>query len=203
MTPGKIVCENLCLMHYNGLLTRVEKQKRTEEEMGCTSSTEADSSANNQAGGNPQYNGGGYGDSSEDDDWRPPPLSEKEISDRIEAGKGSWKVPSANYTIQYGFQSQRGYYPEALDKNNQDSFLVKTEVGGNKNVGYFGVYDGHGSTGDKCSNFVRDKIIGLLKSTVGSTETDSAAFDEAYERAYLMCNQLLHREKNTLDWISC
>ena len=86
-----------------------------------------------------------------------------------------------------------GYYPEALDKNNQDSFLVKTEVGGNKNVGYFGVYDGHGSTGDKCSNFVRDKIIGLLKSTVGSTETDSAAFDEAYERAYLMCNQLLHR----------
>ncbi|WVZ14197.1 hypothetical protein V8G54_011763 [Vigna mungo] len=39
------------------------------------------------------------------------------------------KVPSGNFELRYSFLSQRGYYPDALDKANQDSFCIHTPFG--------------------------------------------------------------------------
>ncbi|KAG6389110.1 hypothetical protein SASPL_150569 [Salvia splendens] len=39
------------------------------------------------------------------------------------------KVPSGEYELQCSFLSQRGYYPDALDKANQDSFCIHTAFG--------------------------------------------------------------------------
>ncbi|KAG6389120.1 hypothetical protein SASPL_150579 [Salvia splendens] len=39
------------------------------------------------------------------------------------------KVPSGEYELQCSFLSQRGYYPDALDKANQDSICIHTAFG--------------------------------------------------------------------------
>ena len=68
--------------------------------------------------------------------------------------------------------SQRGYYPEALTKPNQDAFVCSAEPlerggggggGGGGMARYaFGVFDGHGATGDLCARFCRDNVPSLL-----------------------------------------
>ncbi|CAN0088548.1 unnamed protein product [Heterosigma akashiwo] len=62
------------------------------------------------------------------------------------------------YTLRYAYVSQRGYYPNALDKENQDAFSVVTSVNGCRHAHLFGVFDGHGSTGDLCSHFAAEKV---------------------------------------------
>jgi serine/threonine protein phosphatase PrpC len=68
------------------------------------------------------------------------------------------QVPSENYSIEYAYVSQRGYYPEAPNKTNQDTYGVQTEFMGNPNSHLFGVFDGHGTQGTACSSFARDKV---------------------------------------------
>ena len=51
--------------------------------------------------------------------------------------------------------SQRGYYPDAIDKENQDTYSVNPSLNGDPNVHFFAVYDGHGRDGDKCSRYTR------------------------------------------------
>ncbi len=59
------------------------------------------------------------------------------------------------YDLTYVFVSQKGYYPDALGKSNQDSYCINEQVG----EGYlFGVFDGHGESGDLCSHFAADKV---------------------------------------------
>jgi hypothetical protein len=54
------------------------------------------------------------------------PLSEKQIQARIEAPKKCHNlvIDKDNFkvTTRYAYVSQRGYYPDAVDKDNQDSF---------------------------------------------------------------------------------
>eukprot|EP00249_Psilotum_nudum_P036987 c9217_g1_i1 orf=308-832(+) len=64
-------------------------------------------------------------------------------------------VPAFNYELCYSHLSQRGYYPEALDKANQDSFCVHSQFGKDPNDHFFGVFDGHGEYGTQCSQFVK------------------------------------------------
>ena len=61
-------------------------------------------------------------------------------------------------TLRYAALSQRGYYPDDLHKANQDSFVVHRAFGDVEGHIFFGVFDGHGKTGDLCSRFVRDRI---------------------------------------------
>lgn len=67
-------------------------------------------------------------------------------------------MPSENFSIEYAYVSQRGYYPEAPNKTNQDTYCVQTEFKGNPNSHLFGVFDGHGTQGTACSIFARDKV---------------------------------------------
>ncbi|GER37453.1 protein phosphatase 2C family protein, partial [Striga asiatica] len=97
-------------------------------------------------------------------------------------------IPSHNIRLSYAAFSLRGYYPEAPNKENQDSYCVKTAVQGNPNVHFFGVFDGHGLCGTQCSSFVKNRLIEKL------SENPSLPDDpiNAYSSAFLATNDELH-----------
>ncbi|ESQ50371.1 hypothetical protein EUTSA_v10001889mg [Eutrema salsugineum] len=100
------------------------------------------------------------------------------------------KVPSCNYELRYSFLSQRGYYPDALDKANQDSFAIHTPFGSNSDDHFFGVFDGHGEFGAQCSQFVKRRLCeNLLRH--GRFRVDAA---EACNSAFLSTNSQLHAD---------
>lgn len=97
-------------------------------------------------------------------------------------------VPSCSYKLQYSVLTQRGHYPDAPNKENQDTFCIKTEIQGNPDVHFFGVFDGHGHFGAQCSNFVKDRLVEILAN-------DPALLDDpikAYNSAFLVTNYELH-----------
>ncbi|XP_020548575.1 probable protein phosphatase 2C 35 isoform X1 [Sesamum indicum] len=100
-------------------------------------------------------------------------------------------VPSHRFRLGYSVLTQRGYYPESPDKENQDSYCIRTNIQGNPNVHFFGVFDGHGLFGTQCSNFVKDRLIEILSN-------DAALVDDpvnAYSAAFLATNDELHNSE--------
>ncbi|PKA54434.1 Protein phosphatase 2C and cyclic nucleotide-binding/kinase domain-containing protein [Apostasia shenzhenica] len=105
-------------------------------------------------------------------------------------GSKTVRVPSGNYELRYSFLSQRGFYPEALDKPNQDSFFVHTPFGTNPDDLFFGVFDGHGEFGAQCSQFVKRRLCeNLLRNS--QFHTDAV---EAIHAAFLTTNAQLHAD---------
>ncbi|XP_059431761.1 protein phosphatase 2C and cyclic nucleotide-binding/kinase domain-containing protein [Corylus avellana] len=105
-------------------------------------------------------------------------------------GSRTVKVPSGNYELRYSFLSQRGYYPDALDKANQDSFCIHTPFGTEPNEHFFGVFDGHGEFGAQCSQFVKRKLCeNLLRHS--KFHVDAV---EACHGAFLTTNSQLHSD---------
>ncbi|CAI9766042.1 unnamed protein product [Fraxinus pennsylvanica] len=103
-------------------------------------------------------------------------------------GSRTVKVPAGNYELRYSFLSQRGYYPDALDKANQDSFCIHTPFGTSLDFHFFGVFDGHGEFGAQCSNFVKQKLCeNLLRNS--QFHVDAV---EACHAAFLATNSQLH-----------
>ncbi|KAL5541726.1 hypothetical protein UlMin_009436 [Ulmus minor] len=100
-------------------------------------------------------------------------------------------VPSHNFHLEYSALTQRGYYPDSLDKENQDSFCIKTQLQGNPNIHFFGVFDGHGQFGTQCSNFVRDRLVEIL----ADDQTLLADPVKAYNSAFLTTNYELHNSE--------
>ncbi|XP_024536728.1 probable protein phosphatase 2C 35 isoform X2 [Selaginella moellendorffii] len=101
------------------------------------------------------------------------------------------QVPDGNFELRFSFLSQRGYYPEALDKANQDSFCVHTHFGKNPNDHFFGVFDGHGEFGAECSQFTKKHLCeNLLKH--GCFTADVV---QAYQSAFITTNLQLHRSQ--------
>lgn len=98
------------------------------------------------------------------------------------------KIPSNNYELRYSYLSQRGYYPDALDKANQDSFCIHTPFGTDVNDHFFGVFDGHGEFGAQCSQFVKQRLCeNLLRNP--RFKVDAV---EACHSAFLTTNLQLH-----------
>ncbi|GER30161.1 protein phosphatase 2C family protein [Striga asiatica] len=97
-------------------------------------------------------------------------------------------VPSHNLQLSYAALSHRGYYPDAPDKENQDSYCVKTAVQGNPNIHFFGVFDGHGLCGAQCSSFVKDTLFEKLSDDPSLPEDPISA----YSSAFLATNDQLH-----------
>ncbi|KAL3532502.1 hypothetical protein ACH5RR_006023 [Cinchona calisaya] len=103
-------------------------------------------------------------------------------------GSRTVEVPSGNYELRYSFLSQRGYYPDALDKVNQDSFCIHTPFGISPDDHFFGVFDGHGEFGAQCSQFVKRKLCENLLWNI-KFHVDAV---EACHGAFLMTNSQLH-----------
>ncbi|KAL3689104.1 hypothetical protein R1sor_015413 [Riccia sorocarpa] len=98
-------------------------------------------------------------------------------------------VPEFSYELRYSYLTQRGYYPEALDKANQDSYCVHTPFGQDVNDHFFGVFDGHGEFGTHCSQFARKQLCdNLLKNRHFKTNAL-----KAYHQSFIGTNLQLHR----------
>ncbi|KAG8370112.1 hypothetical protein BUALT_Bualt14G0083600 [Buddleja alternifolia] len=107
-------------------------------------------------------------------------------------------VPSHNFRLAYSLLSQRGFYPETPDKENQDSYCIRTNIQGNPNVHFFGVFDGHGLCGTQCSTFVKDRLVEILSN-------DATLLDDpvkAYGAAFLATNDELHNNSGIDDSMS-
>ena len=90
-------------------------------------------------------------------------LSQHEIEMRIEAPQSSKEFHHAGVNIKYAWASQRGYYPDSLDKENQDSYSILpsivTKVHNHTDVALFGVYDGHGTDGHLAARYARNEVL--------------------------------------------
>lgn len=105
-------------------------------------------------------------------------------------GSRTIKIPSGNYELRYSYLSQRGFYPDALDKANQDSFCIHTPFGPDPEDNFFGVFDGHGEFGAQCSQFVKRKLCeNLLRNS--RFQLDAV---EACHAAFLTTNSQLHTD---------
>ncbi|CAI9118648.1 OLC1v1020244C1 [Oldenlandia corymbosa var. corymbosa] len=107
-------------------------------------------------------------------------------------------VPSHKLRLEYSVLSQRGYYPEAPDKENQDSYCIKTQLQGNPNVHFFGVFDGHGLNGTQCSKFVKNRLVEILSEDPTLLEDPV----KAYNSAFLTTNEELHNNNDIDDSMS-
>ena len=113
------------------------------------------------------------------------------ISDQYlpESGSRLVRVPDSNFELRFSYLTQRGYYPEALDKANQDSFCTHTEFGESQDDHFFGVFDGHGEFGTQCSQFVKKNLCeNLLRSR--HYHSDPV---QAFQQTFLATNAQLHR----------
>ena len=107
-----------------------------------------------------------------------------------------------NFGVKYAWVAQRGYYPEDLSKANQDchgeheNFCSEE---GAQDCHLFAVYDGHGSTGDFCAQFARDKWPPLLKAALKETKDEPSA---AFKSSLVQVNADLHKDESIDDSLS-
>ena len=57
-----------------------------------------------------------------------------------------------------------------------------------------GVFDGHGSDGDSCSYYVRDKIDDTLRKMISKNPKD---FQKAYKKTFTHINHNMHKQTVT------
>lgn len=104
-------------------------------------------------------------------------------------GTKSVHILNSSLTVQYAFYSQRGFYPDAPDKANQDAACAIEKLGGYSENHFFGVYDGHGELGSECSSFAKDKIPSILAKDRNLRMLP----DHALHNAMLTANWQLHQ----------
>eukprot|EP00924_Labyrinthula_sp_SR-Ha-C_P007951 maker-scaffold_41-snap-gene-1.33-mRNA-1 protein AED:0.27 eAED:0.27 QI:0/0/0/0.2/1/1/5/0/1230 len=108
--------------------------------------------------------------------------SKKETSVEVHSiRKGSKANDTSKVRLRYGWVSQTGYYPESINKPNQDNLLVhttlspfqityntnKTEEKGDiyqEELKLFCVFDGHGQYGTECSTFAAQTFVPIFNS---------------------------------------
>lgn len=77
---------------------------------------------------------------------------------RSEASARWHSFPASHFSLRYGAVSQRGHYPEAPNKDNQDRWCVHVPYGGSAEQALFGVFDGHGDFGSQCAAFAAHAV---------------------------------------------
>lgn len=106
------------------------------------------------------------------------------------------------YKLNYGYVSQRGYYPNSLDKANQDSYLICESILGDTSCHLFGIFDGHGEVGDYCSHFAADQTAGFLEKELtasGGLQTlkKQPEMHSLLTKSFVKTNKALH--KSSID----
>eukprot|EP00897_Mesotaenium_endlicherianum_P003907 jgi/Mesen1/3544/ME000198S02740 len=95
----------------------------------------------------------------------------------------------AGISLHIAYLTQRGYYPEAPNKPNQDAFCVCPHFGSDPDDHFFGVFDGHGEHGTPCSQYCRDKLQeNLLKHKLFATDVP-----QALHTSFVTTNLQLHK----------
>lgn len=91
------------------------------------------------------------------------PLSSSEYWNRLDYGVTE-TVELDGLRVRYAYVTQRGYYPEALDKANQDAVYVKKDFANRAKQMLFGVFDGHGLRGTEAAQFAKAKVCPAVLS---------------------------------------
>lgn len=64
----------------------------------------------------------------------------------------------SKFVIKYAFTSLRGFYPDALQKSNQDEVCANQLFSDDSEQLLFAVFDGHGSEGHLCAQYAKNKV---------------------------------------------
>jgi serine/threonine protein phosphatase PrpC/CRP-like cAMP-binding protein len=151
---------------------------------------------------------------------------------KVVASDEAKEIICGGLRLRYAFLSQKGYYPEDPDKQNQDACSIIEHFGGKaSNDAFFAVYDGHGNNGDLCAQFARDRMpnhmmkhLNKLKekeARIHALELDKLTkrkngdvdpllqvelpkqdFQQAALRAHVECNQAMHADPSIDDSLS-
>ncbi|KAK9828313.1 hypothetical protein WJX74_008438 [Apatococcus lobatus] len=119
------------------------------------------------------------------------PLTPSEYRERLVAceGEQSCRLPQAGCLLRYAFVTQRGFYPEARQKSNQDAVFAKHHFADGPENCFFAVFDGHGSNGTLCAQFSKEKVAGHLQDSIAAHDQASSAMTTAM----LETNEQLHQ----------
>lgn len=90
-------------------------------------------------------------------------------------------------TVCYSCSTHPGNDPGGMQKDNQDSWLVRENFG-EKNMLLMGVFDGHGYEGAKISRTIVSKLPGFM---TGSKEFLTGNFRDCFKYALPACNKSL------------
>ena len=98
---------------------------------------------------------------------------------KVDCSEETKEIICGGLRIRYAFVSQKGYYPDNLNKANQDSYSVHEKFGvTNSEDAFFAVYDGHGEFGDHCAQFARDKLPEYLSKYINKAKAKEATKPE-------------------------
>ena len=102
------------------------------------------------------------------------------------------------FQITWAYLSQTGFYPEDLNKANQDAVSVLSPfpspsgAARKTNIHFFGVFDGHGKTGDSCAMYARDHVPVNLATSDAFLRGD---YEKAFRDAYIQTNNEMHQQE--------
>jgi len=95
--------------------------------------------------------------------------------------------------LPFAYVSQTGYYPDELDKPNQDKLRVQENIGDKEHQhAFFGVFDGHGKVGELCANFASHELLKRIVAEDGFAKGD---FFEAIIQAHVQTNITMHEQE--------
>lgn len=110
-----------------------------------------------------------------------------------ETGEFEVRVKDKLVKVPFAYVSQTGYYPNELDKANQDALMVREDIGGKNNeLAYFGVYDGHGKAGDACANYVAMELWETLEM---EPDFKDGNYFQALIQAHEKTNEEMHLQE--------
>ena len=111
-------------------------------------------------------------------------------------------VKFGGYKLRYAWVSQRGFYPDEPDKANQDAHVEVEHFcadQGIEDLHLFGVFDGHGKTGDLCAAWARDRMPMELAKCLEAHPDD---LERCVKEAFVQVNGTLHACKEIDDRLS-
>ena len=84
--------------------------------------------------------------------------SKTQLESRIRTVEKTRSVTLGRCKARYAYMTQRGFYPDDLNKPNQDALSVNHKFANVKKDAWLSVYDGHGRHGDRCAQFAAKKL---------------------------------------------
>lgn len=149
---------------------------------------------------------------------RPRRLSSSQLESRILEVGATRNITFGVCKARYAFVTQRGFYPDDIDKSNQDALSVKHQFADIADDAWFSVLDGHGRHGDRCAQFIAKKLPEVLSKMIKlekvrtrrvtqqkSIEDVVLSKDQIHEacvKAHNHSNDSLHREMDIDDSLS-
>ena len=85
-------------------------------------------------------------------------------------------------TFVCGASSQKGYYPAAPMKENQDSFDIR--IADDTQNHFFGVFDGHGDDGGLCSQLCKTTIGDIYEEQLSGGQTTKVSLTKAHTETH-------------------